>query len=305
MKNKNLIILGAVFIVLIVIAYFLTSERGEKTTSYKLDKKIFVVDSSKVDKIEILLKGKKVTFSKTGSEWVISEPFNYKAQQPLVLSMVSDLKNFNLESIVSKNMNNQDKFGFIDTAQAQVTVYESGQNKGSFLIGGQGPGFDQSYIKKIGGNEIYLANKLTKTNFYKDNINDWRDKAITSVPKEQVNSIEFNSAGESFTILKDTVNSKYKIGADSVNSTVIDGVLNYIQNLNAQTFKDTTLADDTKYTDKVKVNWGSQTTIFNYLKVETTPVKYLLKISGINQVFEFDENTVKNLLKTRKEFTGK
>jgi hypothetical protein len=53
MKSKTILYL-VVFIVLAAAAYFLTSDRGEKTTSYDLSEtKIFEIDSAKVDKIEI------------------------------------------------------------------------------------------------------------------------------------------------------------------------------------------------------------------------------------------------------------
>ena len=54
MKSNKTYLYLAIFAALLVVAYFLTSERGEKTASYDLkEKKLFELDSARVDKIEI------------------------------------------------------------------------------------------------------------------------------------------------------------------------------------------------------------------------------------------------------------
>lgn len=51
-------------------------------------------------------------------------------------------------------------------------------------------------------------------------------------------------------------------------------------------FKDTTLSESTAFTDAVKIDWGNITEL-KFLKLETTPVKYLMQIPGDNQIYEF------------------
>ena len=90
-----------------------------------------------------------------------------------------------LESIVSTNPSNKDTYGFNDYDVAQVTVYESGTEKGKFLLGKSSTG-TSSYIKKFDSDNIYIADELDRNDLIKPDLNDWRDKNIVSIPKEAV-----------------------------------------------------------------------------------------------------------------------
>lgn len=303
MKSKTYLYLG-ILAVLLIAAYFLTTDRGEKTSSYKLnEKKLFDLDSAKVDKIEVRHSGSDLILSKSTGEWRIDAPFQYRTVSANVENIVGGLKNLKIESIVSTNPAKKDTYGFTDADQAEVSVYEAGVLKGKFLLGktAQGGGV-LTYIKKTDSDNIYLADGLDRNNVVKTNMNEWKDKNIVSIPKPSVNSVEFISAGESFTVSKDS-SGKFSIGTDTV-GTAFDGILNLLQKFDTNNFKDTTLSDQTVYTEKIIVN-GAGKTQLNFLKLETTPVKYLLQIPGDSQIYELDEGYAKNLLKTKKEILGR
>lgn len=303
MKSKTYLYLG-ILAVLLIAAYFLTTDRGDKTTSYKLtEKKLFDLDSAKVDKIEIKNAGKDLILSKSTGEWRVDVPFQYRTYSANVESIVSGLKNLKIESIVSTNPAKKDTYGFTDAEQAEVSVYESGVLKGKFILGktAQGGGV-LTYIKKTDSDNIYLADGLDRNNLVKADMNEWKDKNIVSIPKPSVNSVEFISAGETFTVSKDST-GKFSIGSDTV-GTAFDGVLNLLQKFETTGFRDTTLSEQTNFTEKVIVN-GAGKTQLNFLKLDTVPPKYLLQLQGDNQIYELEEGSAKNLLKTKKEILGK
>jgi len=298
MKSKTYIYLG-ILVVLLVAAYFLTTDRGEKTTSYKLsEKKLYDLDSAKVDKIEIKSALGDLVLSKATGEWRIESPYQYRTVSSYPESIISNLKNLKLESIVSTNPEKKDTYGFKDSEQAEVTVFESGTPKGTFLLGSSAAG-TSSYIKKIDSDNIYIADNLDRNNFMKPTINDWRDKNIVSIPKPSVNSIEYISAAETFTIKRDS-SGKYFIGSDSAGKAV-DGILNLLNKFDTNGFKDTTLSDQTVFDETIVVDWGQKTEM-KFLKLDISPPKYLLQVSGDKQIYELDEGYAKNLLKTRKDF---
>lgn len=303
MKSKTILYL-VVFIVLAAAAYFLTSDRGEKTSSYKLaETKLFEIDSAKVDKIEIKnIKGDLV-LSKASGEWKIESPYQYRTVSANVEAIVSGLKNLKIESLVSTNPEKKDTYGFTDDNKSEVSVYESGVLKGKFIVGGAAPGGGtSSYIKKPDSENVYLADGIDKNNYFKTDINDWKDKSIISIPQQAVNSIEFSSGGENFTVAKDA-NGKFSIRSDTV-SLVFPGILNALQNFQTTGFKDTTLTDQTAFTEKVVVDWGTKTRI-NFLKLNSTPVKYLVMVQGDPQIYELDETVATSVLKKKSEILGK
>jgi hypothetical protein len=301
MKANKTYILAVVFIVLAVIAYFLTTDRGEKTATYKLDKQLFAVDSATIDKLEIEQKGIKVTLVKAGIEWRVTQPVDYSAYSQFVAAALSDLKKYKLESKVSDNPNNKDKFGFNDTNSVKVTVFQGGNPVGTLLIGNSASGPGQSFIKKPESNEIFLANDLLRSDFAKDNIlNDWRDKLIYTIPKGNIKSVEFISSSENYKIEKDSAGF-YRSGKDSVNNTVADGVFNIFQNFNTIGFKDSTISENVKFDYTIKI-YADRLYEINFLKAgDGDNPKYILKVSDKKQLFEVDGNFLKMVFKGKKE----
>lgn len=304
MKNKNNIyVLGFVFLALIVIAYFVMRDTSGEKKTMKLPEKVFAVDSISIDKLEIEKNGKRVVMEKKGSLWNVTEPVLYAANQQFVGSVLSNLKNYKISSIVSDNPNNKDFFGFNDTNLTKLNIYQSGSLVGQLLIGNAASGPSQTYIKKSDAKEIYLAENFLFNNFVKQDLAEWRDKLIVSIPKGSIKSIEFNGEKENYTVIQDTT-SKFYLGKDTVVTTVIDGITNMLQSFNTQNFKDTTLSTDAKASLSAKVDWGKITEIkfFRYGTEEMK--KYLLTVSGVAQVFEVDENYAKMLIKPKKEILG-
>lgn len=301
MKAKKTYILAAIFVVLVILAYFLTAERGEKTATYKLDKQLFAVDSASIDKLEFEQNGKKVTLVKAGVEWRMSQPVDYPAFLQFIGAALTDLKKYKLESKVSDNPGNKDRYGFNDTSLCKLTVYQGGNPVGTMFIGNAAPGPGQTFLKKPESNDIFLAGDFIRNNFVKDNmLNDWRDKNIFSIPKGNIKSVEFISSSENYKIETDSA-GKYKSGKDSVNTQVADGVYNLFQNFNTQGFKDSVLGDDVKFDNTIKIT-ADKIYILNFLKVgEGQNPKYLLKISNKKQIFEVDENFLKMAFKGKKE----
>lgn len=302
MKSNKIYLYLGLFAVLLIAAYFLTTDRGEKTASYKLEEnKLFELDSVQVDKIEIKNKDGNLVLSKSTGEWRIVEPFDYRVNTPMVEKIVSGLKNLKLESIVSTNPGKKDTYGFKDLEQAEITVHEAGVQKGKFLLGGTSSG-TATFVKKLDSDNIYIAANVDKMDFIKPTLDEWRDKNIISIPKQSVNSLEYISTAESFLVNKDST-GKFFIGPDSA-GTNLDGILNLLEKLESQSFKDTAISEQTNFDNVVKIDWGPKTEL-RFLKLNTTPVKYLLQVSDDKQIYEVDEGYAKNLLKTKKEILGK
>ncbi len=301
MKSNKTYLYFAILAALLVAAYYITSEKGDKTSSYELkEKKFFELDSAKVDKIEIKYKEGDLVLSKSSGEWKAVSPYDYRVVPSLVEKAISSLKNFNLESIVSTNPSKRETYGFNDSNMAEISVYEGGSLKGKFIIGGSAAG-TSSHVKKIDSDNIYIADNLDRTDFIKSSINEWRDKNIVSISKMAVNSVEFILPDETYIAKKDT-SGRFFIGTDSAGKN-FDGILNLLEKFATTNFKDSLLSEDTKFTDVINIDWGNKTT-FKFLKTETTPAKYLLKVEGDKQLYELEEGYAKNLLKSKKEILG-
>lgn len=303
MKNKNIYILGAVLVILAVVSYFVMRDTSGEKKTLKLSEKLFTVDSLAVDKLEIERNGKKVIMEKKAGLWNVTAPVLYAANQQFIGSALSSLKNYKLSSIVSDNPGNKIFYGFNDTIITKVSVYQNGALAGAILVGNSAPGASQTYIKKPDGNEIYLADNFLYNNFVKIDLTEWRDKAVISIPVTTIKSIDFNAGTEKYTVTADT-SRKFYVGKDTVSSAVFDGIISMLSNFNTQNFKDTTISADAEASYSARVN-GTKDTEFKFIKYGDGESKiFLMQVTGVNQVFEVDENFVKGFIKPRKEVLG-
>ncbi|MFA7360114.1 MAG: DUF4340 domain-containing protein [Candidatus Kapaibacterium sp.] len=304
MKNKNIYILGAVLVILAAVSYFVMRDTSGEKKTQNLSEKLFTADSLSIDKFEIERNGKKVIMEKKAGLWNVTSPVLYTANQQFIGSALSSLKSYKLSSIVSANPGNKDFYGFNDTNYTKVTVYQNGSLAGVILVGNSAPGAAQTYLKKPDGNEVYLANEFLFNNFVKFDLSEWRDKTVISIPVGSIRSIDFDAGTEKYTVTKDTT-MKFYVGNDTVSTTVFDGVTSMLSNFTTQNFKDTTLVEDIKSNFSARVIWTKDTEFKFYKYGIEESKKYLMQVSGVNQVFEVDENFVKAFIKPRAEILGK
>ncbi len=302
-KKNNIYTYGIILAVLLVAAYFVMRDTSGEKKTLKLEEKLFAVDSASIDKLELKRNGKSITLERKGSLWNVTSPVLYAANQQFVASAVSNLKSYKVSSIVSENPSNKGFYGFNDTNVTQLNIYQNGTLAGTILIGKASTGASQTYIKKADNDKIYLAEEFLYNNFVKFDFTEWRDKAVVSIPRGSVKTIDFMPENEKYTVTLDSTSRGY-IGKDSVSTAAFDGVMNMLQNFNTQNFKDTTVSADSKAQYSLKVNWGKETE-FKFIKYGDPEAKrFLMQVSGINQIFEVDDNFVKTFVKTRKEMLG-
>ncbi len=302
--NKSIKILLAVFAVLIAI-YFLFFRTGEKVSTEKLDAKLFVADSSKIDKIEIVKNSETIVLEKSGNQWKLTKPINYSADTTNINLMLRDLKNFTLESVASEN---PAKFNsYLDSVNnSKISTYQEGKLLGTFILG-KTQANDNSYIMKPDENRILLASNLTAALFTKPS-KDYRNKFIVAIQPFSVNKVSFKSTDSNrvdFTVLKDSIN-KWKIDSDSVSSSVMEGFLNILANFNTDDFKDTVMTTFPVPTYTVTLSGAGQPTVINLYKEPSadpnTPAAYITQVIGNNQLFRLFGALATQLMKKKSDF---
>lgn len=300
--NKSTRTLLIIFALLAVI-YFLFFRTKDRVSTDKIDAKLFVADSTKIDKIEMVRKSDAVTLEKVNGIWMVTKPVNYPADTAAVYPMLKDLKNFMIEDEASKN---PAKFSeFLDTAfNSQITVFQEGKLLGTFILGKTASSFDVSYIKKPEEERILRASSIATANFNKF-VKDFRNKHITSIATRLTNKLTFKSTDSNnvdFTAVKDST-QKWYIGADSVSTSVMDGFLNMFENFNAEDFKDTTITSFPVPTYTLSF-FGSfnQITINLYHEPNSAPNAYMVQVSGIPQLFRVFDGLAAQIMKKKKDF---
>ncbi len=298
--NKSIRILLIVFALLVAL-YFLFFRTKERVSTDKIDAKLFVADSSKIDKIEIVKNNETIVLEKINNQWNLTRPVNYPADTNAVYPMLKDLKNFMIESVASEN---PEKFNsYLDSVNnSKVSTYQEGKLLGTFILG-KPQGMGNSFIKKPDENRILIASDLAATNFTKP-AKDYRNKLVLTLNSFGINKVEFKSTDSNkvdFVAARDSVN-RWKIGADSISSGTMDGFLNMFAALNAEDFKDTAMTTFPTPTYTLILSGTAQTVINLYKEPNTTPASYIMQVSGIPQLFKFNEGMAGQFMKKRKDF---
>lgn len=299
-STRNLLV---IFVVLIIVVYFFFSKKEiERTES--IEEKFFTADSNKIEKIEIIKPNESITLEKVGSNWMVTKPVNYPADTTAIAQMLSNLQNYKIDG--PSVSNKPDTAGkYIDsTNNTLVIVHQEGKQLGSIVIGKMAPGGNDSYVKKTpDAKEIYIAAKLNNSNFNKP-LKDFRNKQMFSIQSFTIDRIHFKSDDSlkyEFTAVKDTT-GKWWIGADSINSNTMLGFTNLLANFNTEDFLDSAVTEFPPPSYTITIEGSQPLSLVLYRKRGTDPVKYIMQVSGKNQLFECSASFATMFIKQRKDF---
>jgi hypothetical protein len=288
--KKNTYILIGLFVILLIAAFFVLQKPGEQSASSASTGFLIVIDSVSVDKIEIKTPKFFLVIEKRGTEWYITQPINYKANQTSVGQIIHQIKNLEVKSTVSNKPEKHSVFQ-VDQSGTEVKVYEKGIEKISFVLGKMAASYAESYARRLNSDEVLLVEGANSYMFSRP-IKDWRDKTIFTTPKESIKEVQYQYGDTTFSMaFKD---STWLIGKDKVQQSVIDGILSSLSNLQADDFIDSTLSPKIV----AAVMYADVQIRFSFNK---TANKYAIQSSHSSQWFVMEPSKANQILKRKKE----
>lgn len=291
MKKNTYTLLG-ILAVLVVVAIFLMNRPGETNISAENSSFLIPVDSLAVDKIELNSPKGKVTLEKKGSEWFLTDPVNYRADQASVASVINQSKHLIVKEIVSSNPGKQSIFQ-VDSTGTAVTIYQNGRQHAQFVVGKPGQNYSETYVRKERSNDVVVVQGALTYSFNKA-AKDWRDKTVSNVPKETIKEIAYQYSGEKFSlVMKDSV---WMIGNDKAKSAEVTSLLSAVSNIQADDFIDTTISPAPKIAATITVG-GVQIRLSEAKEKDN----YYAQTSNSPQWYELQGWRAKQILKHKKD----
>ncbi len=252
MKQTTWILVGAL-VVLAVITFFVLRQPGETSASESSGVMLVSYDSASVDKIEVTAPGTSVTLEKQGNGWMVTAPLRYRADQNVVTAAVGKGKNIEVKNVVSSNPEKQHLFQ-VDSAGTLVQMYAGGALVAAFRVGKPGPSYMETYVRKEGSNDVFLAEGMF-TYVFSHPAKDWRDKSIYKSEPELIRSVTYKYGDTTFTLA--ITDSLWRLNGDSVSQATVRSVLSSLANLQADDFVDSALSVAPKQVALVDVD-GTQ-----------------------------------------------
>jgi hypothetical protein len=246
-----------------------------------------------VDKIEVTAPGTSVTLEKQGNGWMVTAPLRYRADQSVITAAVGKGKNIEVKNVVSSNPEKQHLFQ-VDSAGTLIQVYAGGSPVAAFRVGKPGPSYMETYVRKEGSNDVFLAEGMF-TYVFSHPAKDWRDKSIYKSEPELIRSVTYKYGDTTFTLaMKDSL---WRLNGDSVSQATVRSLLGSLANLQADDFVDSALSVAPKQVALVDVD-GTQ---IRFCQGKTTG-NYLVQTSQSPQWYEIQGWRANQVLKRKKDF---
>jgi hypothetical protein len=290
--KKSTWILVAVLVVLAGATYFVMQRPGEKSSSGS-EKVLVEVDSAAVDRIDVRSEAGAVTLEKVGGEWTLTAPLRYRADAAGVGSAIGSAARIVLSSLVSTNPQKQHLF-LVDSTGTLIRLSEKGAEKAAFRVGKMGPSYTETYVRREGSDEVYLAGGMIGPTFAR-RPNEWRDKTIFKAESNAITAVTFHYGDTLFTLaFKD---SAWFIAAQKADQPTVTAFLSGLSNLQADEFIDSTVAEMPKVTVQIDVG-GAQLRLSSVKGAD----KAYVQSSSVPQLFMVSNWRAQQILKREKDF---
>lgn len=289
--NRNTLLLGSLFVVLVIVAFFLMQRPGEQSANPSDGELILGCDSAAVDRIEVIASSSTVKLSKRGADWFIDEPISYRADQAAVGRLLGKCSDARAGAVVSDKPGKHSMFQ-VDSTGTLVRLFENGTEK-ALIIGKAGPSYSGVYVRRKNSDEVLLTDASLSSSAVRS-LKDWRDRTITKVPVETINDVRFQYGDTTFSVvLQDSV---WRIDNEIANDAAIVGFLGSLASIQADDFVDTL---PSRMNHVASVVFAGIQLRFSQTNGSDT---FIVQSSSTPQAFELQGWHANQILKRKKDF---
>ncbi|UCC11813.1 MAG: DUF4340 domain-containing protein [candidate division WOR-3 bacterium] len=173
-KYRNVLVLLGIIAVLVVVAILSTNKASSKEMISDDHLRRILVERPR-DTTEILI----------GDQGVLVNPGEYPGDTVVVNLLIAQLKNAQLDEVISEHPETHTDFG-VDDNGYKVTL--DGKRSRSFYIGKQSSDHVHAYIRFAGEDKVYLARGISRAMFDRDQV-EWRDKNILLLDMDEITKL--------------------------------------------------------------------------------------------------------------------
>lgn len=150
---------------------------------------ILKLDQNSITKLELKKKdAPPILLTKDGSDWKITEPKPFSADQTAVSSLLSTISSLDSERLVEDKSSNFGRYGLASpTFELDVTEKDSKSQR--LLLGDDTPAGSGVYAALAGDPRVFTIASYRKTGLDK-NLNELRDKRLLTVSPDKVSRLE-------------------------------------------------------------------------------------------------------------------
>lgn len=192
MKIRGLLAATAVFAILAGVLYWSDHRKsGADAAKPSGDSApvILKLDENSITKLELKRKdAPPIQLTNTGSDWKITEPKPFAADQSTVSSLLSTVASLESERLVDEKSSDLRRYG-LQQPSLELDVTEKDGKMQCLLLGDDTPAGSAVYAALAGDPRVFTVASYQKTTIDK-NLNDLRDKRLLTVSPGKVSRME-------------------------------------------------------------------------------------------------------------------
>lgn len=215
-------------------------------------------------------------------------------------------ENARVGELVSRNPENHDRLGVTKSAGRRLTVYVGGEAALELIVGDQASGFDQRYARRAGELEVYSL-RGSLVNLVSRGMDDWRDKEILSVARDDIQRIEYDYPEMSFALVRDSAAWRLEPAGATAEPGTVSGVLRELANLRAIGFAADSVLGALNWdsvTARVQVLGPEGAELARLSFIEREDVGYYVRRAGSDVVYSLSSFGGEQILKREDDLTG-
>ena len=196
-SNKNVFILIFVIVLLGGYVFFLDTD-ANKQQAIEQKSQVSLFENVSKDNFNRLIVDKQgetqVVLEKTGEQWfvVYSSEEKYPVLDSYVEGLYKMVEEVKTGEIISKNTEKYASFELDDSKKTQVSIYNDDTLLTEFSLGKSGATYPSQYFKLADSENVLLVKEGIKTYFERSGPTGWRDKTITNITREDIESMNFS-----------------------------------------------------------------------------------------------------------------
>lgn len=150
-----------------------------------------------IRKLVIMRQGTRVVMAEEGSGWRVREPFRHRADAAAVREFLARVPGVRLIGPLSENPGKHARFQVDPSSGIRVQIFKAAAGPVpdlDFYAGTSGMDYDSTYLRKEGSAEVYEGKGLARAALDRSP-EEWADRTILEIPKDQVRSLWVRRAG--------------------------------------------------------------------------------------------------------------
>ena len=197
MRGRGLLIAALLFVALAGVIYWSNKQKAKEESAPPKDTTPTVISVSQADITKIELKkkdGRDVVLEKSGSDWRITAPQTWAADQDTVNGLLSSLSTLTGDNVIEQKATDLAQYGLAPPAETVVIGLKNGKSK-TLLVGDEAPTGGEVYAMAVGDPKVYTMASYNR-NAVDKSVNDLRDKRLLTFNQDSLARVELSSKGQ-------------------------------------------------------------------------------------------------------------